>query len=183
MTELDDRIDDLLTTYRGEPGFPFLDWTTNHHAFFRLINFWDQIFQLAAGRHAVEYKAEQEVTQDPFSPIYFVSNADGGKKICIWTGLTDDGQPDAAFFWGRYPDLDRPDPGGETYSSTLPDRYKLELACDFDATRVKACAQMIRAFTHADTSTAENQKLLESAFEAQFRDYFPLPKPEFGEDD
>ncbi len=176
-------LQSLLKSYQQEPGFPFIDWTTNHHSFFRLINFWDEVFQISAGEKITDYVAAQKVAQDSFSPILFVRNANETKKIRIWHGLTTDGQPDVAFFWSRYPDMNRPDPGGRSYSTTLENVYMLEIACDFDINRLQASAAMIHDFIHSNTGTATAQAVLEQKFEDQFRPYFPVPEVFFDDDD
>lgn len=183
MTAMNNSILTILEACRQEPGFPFADWTTSHHSFFRLINFWDDIFRQAAGTLAADYVAAQEVTQDPFSPVWFVRNGNDTKKIRIWHGLDADGEPDVAFFWGRYPDLSQPDPGGRSYSTTLEGVYMLEISCDFDRDRVLASAAMLHDFTHADTGNAEAQAVLERSFEDRFRRYFPLPEIVAEDDD
>lgn len=183
MIAVNDSILTILEGYQQEPGFPFADWTTSHHSLFRLINFWDDIFRQAAGALASDYVAAQEVTQDPFSPVWFVRNGSDTKKIRIWHGLDAGGKPDVAFFWGRYPDLSRPDPGGRSYSTTLEGVYMLEISCDFDRDRVLASAAMLREFTHADTGTAAAQAVLEDSFEDRFRRYFPLPEIAVEDDD
>lgn len=79
-------LQSLLKSYQQEPGFPFIDWTTNHHSFFRLINFWDEVFQISAGEKITDYVAAQKVTQDSFSPILFVRNANETKKFVFGMG-------------------------------------------------------------------------------------------------
>lgn len=174
----------IADRYRADLGFPFIDWVNNAQSFFCLINFWDEVFRAAAGDTASTYTAVQDIRQDPDSPVYFVQNADQTKKIKIWHGLTDTGETDAAFFFGRYPDLDRPDPGGSSYSSTLEGIYVFEVSCDFDPSRLAAAGTMIAEFIAADTSTDAKQLELERSFETRFRSYFPLPElPEFDDED
>ncbi len=181
--QYDESLYAILDRYRQDPSFPFNDWVTSHHSFFCLINLWDEIFQLAHDVSEDTYTAVQDVTQDENSSVYFVRNADETKKIRIWHGLTEEGEPDVAFFWGRYPDLDKPDAGGQGYSATLEGVYMLEISCDFDRTRLLAAAVMLYDFIHTDLSTHAKQIALEESFEERFRRYFPLPEMDFSDDD
>ena len=141
------------------------------------------MFRLAAGPAADGFASVQHVTQDPASPLYFVQSGEETKKVKIWHGLTAAGEADVACFWGRCPDLDRPDPGGTSYSASREGVYVLEIASDFDPDRLAATAAMIRDFVTTDTGTDAQQRALEASFEERFRRHFPLPELDFDPDD
>lgn len=173
---IEDKILNIRDRYQTDPGFPFLAWAKDPRSFFCLINFWDEVFQVAAGEHAAEYRATQDLEHDAASPVYFVTNTNGTKKLRIWTGLVETGEPDVAFYFSRYPDLERPDADGQSYSSSREGVYMLEIACDFDSGRLVAASNMIYDFVRSDTSTEANLQVLDQTFEARFRAQFPLPE-------
>lgn len=179
----EDAVAEIRARYAANSGFPYNDWTTNPQSFYSLISFWDEMFRLASDTLYDDYAAVQDATQDANSPIYFVQNAAKTKKIRLWHGLSAEGEPDVAFFWGRYPDLSKPDPGGRGYSKTLEGVYVFEIASDFEPDRLVAAGAMMHHFVHFDTSTHERQAELERKFEAWFRRYFPLPEIDLSDDE
>lgn len=170
---------EILDRYSQDGDFPFTDWLENPHSFCRLINFWDDVFRAVAGETAKTYRAAQDLEQSPDSPVYFIVSSDEKKKIRIWPGLTETGSIDVEFFFSRYPDLNKPNPDGRGYSSSLEGTYMLELACDFNKDRILASAEMLHKFVFGDTSSEKYIISLEESYENRFRRYFTLPTLDF----
>lgn len=170
---------EIRDRYAREPRFPFYDWVKNAHDFYYLINFWDEVFKLSAGSLISQFKAYGDATQEPESALYFVINSEQTKKIRIWDVPATTEHPDVAFFFGRYPDLDRPN-SDSSYTTTKEGEYIFEVGCDFDPDRLTAAVKMMHEFIHADTSTNEKLNDLSASFESRFRHLFPLPQIDLG---
>ncbi len=170
----DTYIDMLLEKYRKAPNFPFKDWKKNPISFYALINFWDDLFAVAAGKQKENYKALGDVKQDADSYIYRVINNKAVKKISV-TPQKDD-EVGGMFYLitntGENPD------GSD-------DQYDLGFVGDLDRTRLIYNFHMIRHYVSNSINSDEDRKKMDELFKDNygkyfgFNDYNPFKSPLF----
>jgi hypothetical protein len=165
----DTYIDLLLQKYRQAPTFPFDDWTEDAVSFYALMNLWDELFRVAAGRMSDFYMAIGDIQMDVDSRIFQVGTRDGTRRVNVHPE-----QGGGVFFViakqateGYAPD--------RLHLGELPDRSELGFATDIDRNRLISAFEMIRTYTHTELPTLEAAEALHAEFVGKYKDHFGFP--------
>lgn len=156
-------IETLLQKYRQAPGFPFDNWVTDQVSAYALLNLWDEIFRVASGDAASNFRATAELRYDPDAMIYDVQTADFRKRFNVFH-KADGGDFAVLVSWS---------------TTDLPDRSELGMSTDLDPDRLAAAFEMIRVWAKDPFETEDIQRgfALDDAFVARYADRFTFPPP------
>ncbi|WP_147253000.1 hypothetical protein [Thalassospira profundimaris] len=164
-------IDTLLKKYKKAPGFPFKDWVVNPVSFYALINIWDELFSVAAGREKQGYKALGEAKQQKDSYVYQVYDPVSKKKFRVT--YSENG--------GTFHVLTSVvDPGREDL-----DEYELGFVVDLERDRLVCCFKMIQYYVSHSIKNENDRKDMDQFFVDHygkyfgFEDYNPFNSPLF----
>ena len=154
-------VDNLLKKYEKAPSFPFKDWMDNPISFYALINIWDDVFSVAAGRKKEEYVALGDAKQDVDCYIYRVINIREKKKISV---TPQNGNEVGGIF---YLITNR----GESEDGS-DDEYDLGVVGDLDRNRLICIFHMIRHYVSVEIKNEKDIEEMESLFVSNYGKYF-----------
>ena len=157
----DTYIDALLKKYRKAPGFPFNDWKQSSVSFHALINLWDDLFAVAAGKQKENYKALGNIKQDADSYIYRVIDNKTLKKISV---TPQESSKSGGMFYLITNTGENPD-GSD-------DQYDLGFVGDLDRTRLICNFHMIRHYVSNPINGDEDRKEMDQFFRDNYGKYF-----------